>query len=243
MAPDPPARKEPEDMSAALALGVGAAAVLLRLAKRSGWAARLGKALEPQAGEPVVRLAAGQAALESSRYHEAAAHCEAAIAAIDPRVAGADVLRAHALLGLGLARYHLHDHEASGAAFAEAHRVQPAWPYPLANLARVAAAQDRFDEMRERLEQAIPLIHRQDHYLVTKLASEEVFAEHLDEVLELLVAHQLLSPRDYTQRLRAWQQGTLELASQDIHVDISGTVGAFTLGANSPVDGTTVDLE
>ena len=243
--PEPPEPPEPEDATGtAVALGLGAAAVLLRLAKRSGWAARIGQALAAQqADDPTASLAAGQAALERSRFHEATAHCEAAVAAVDPRAPGADVLRASALVGLGLARYHLGDHEASRAAFAEAHRVQPAWPYPLANLARVAAAEGRFDEMRGLLERAVPLIDRRDHYLVAKLTSEEVFAEHLDEVLELLVAHQLLSPRDYARSLRAWQQGTLELASQDINVTVSGTVGALTLGANSPIDGTTVDLE
>jgi tetratricopeptide (TPR) repeat protein len=235
-------QREPEDRSAALAVGLGAAAVILRLAKRTGWA-RIGRTGEQQAGDPPSSFAAGQAALERSRYHEAAAHFEAAVEAIDPTAPGAGPFRAASLLGLGLARYHLHDHEASRAAFAEAHRVQPAWPYPLANLARVAAAQGRFDAMRDLLEQAIPLIHPQDHYLVAKLTSEEVFAERLDEVLELLVAHHLLSPREYTQRLRAWQQGTLELGSQDIHVDVSGTVGALTLGSNSPIDGITVDPE
>jgi tetratricopeptide (TPR) repeat protein len=239
-----PDRAEPADATgAAVALGLGAAAVLLRLAKRSGRAARIGKALAKQASDPQASLVAGQAALELSRYHEAAAHFEAAVTAIDPRAPGEDVLGASALVGLGLARYHLGDHEASRAAFAEAHRAQPAWPYPLANLARLAAAQGRFDEMRGLLERAVPMIDRRDHYLVAKLTSEEVFAEHLDEVLELLVAHDLLSPREYTRSLRAWQQGTLELGSHDIHVNVSGTVGALTLGSNSPVDGATVDLE
>jgi tetratricopeptide (TPR) repeat protein len=233
-------QREPEDTSAALAVGLGAAAVILRLVKRSG-RARIARMLEQQAGDPPSSLAAGQAALELSRYHEAAAHFEAAAGAIDPTAPGAGPFRASALVGLGLARYHLHDHEASRAAFAEAQRAQPAWPYPLANLARVAAAQGRFDTMRDLLEQAIPLIHPQDHYLVARLTSEEVFAERLDEVLELLVAHRLLSPREYTQRLRAWQQGTLELTSQDINVDISGTVGALTLGSDSPIDGTNVN--
>jgi tetratricopeptide (TPR) repeat protein len=236
-------QREPEDASAALAVGLGAAAVgLWRLAKRSGRVG-IGRALEQQASDPSSSLAAGQAALELSRYHEAAAHFEATVAAIDPRAQGAGPFQASALLGLGLARYHLHDHEASRAAFAEAHRTQPEWPYPLANLARVAAARGHFDEMRDLLEQAIPLIHRQDHYLVAKLTSEEVFADRLDEVLELLVAHHLLSPSDYARSLRAWQQGTLELRSQDINVNVSGTVGALTLGSNSPIDGTTVDLE
>jgi tetratricopeptide (TPR) repeat protein len=238
-------QQEPEDATtAALALGLGAAAIgILRLAKRSGWAARIGQALAPQANDPASSLAAGQAALELSRYNEAAAHFEAAVAATDPRAPGADALRATALVGLGLALYHLDDHEASRAAFAEAHRALPASPYPLANLARLAAAQGRFDEMRGLLERAVPLIDRRDHYLIAKLTSEEVFAEHLDEVLELLVAHDLLSPREFTRSLRAWQQGTLELGSQDIHINVSGTVGALTLGSNSPIDGATVDLE
>ena len=239
-----PDRAEPEASTAALALGLGAAAIgILRLAKRSSWAAGIGKALAQQASDPPSSLAAGQAALELSRYHEAAAHCEAAVAAIDPRARDADVLRAWALISLGLARYHLGDHEASRAAFAEAHRAQPASPYPLANLGRLAAAQGRFDEMRCLLERAVPLIDRRDQYLIAKLTSEEMFAEHLDEVLELLVAHDLLSPREYTQSLRAWQQGTLELGSQDINVNVSGIVGALTLGSNSPIDSATVDLE
>jgi tetratricopeptide (TPR) repeat protein len=239
-----PDRTEPEDSTAALALGLGAAAIgILRLAKQSGWAARIGRALAQPASDSPPDLAAGQAALELSRYHEAAAHYEAAVAAIDPRAPDADVLRAWALIGVGLARYHLGDHEASSAAFAEAHRAQPASPYPLANLGRLAAAQGRFAEMRSLLERAVPLIDRRDHYLIAKLTSEEVFAEHLDEVLELLVAHDLLSPREYTRNLRAWQQGTLELGSHDINVNVSGTVGALTLGSNSPIDGAAVDLE
>lgn len=245
MAPEP---NDPEDTSAALALAVGAAAVgIFRLAKRSGLTRMLSRALQQQSsGDPVALLAAGQAALGSSRYHEAAAHCEAAAAAVDPAVPGADDLRAAALVGLGLAWYHLGDPDASRAAFAEAHRVQPASPYPLANLARLAAAEGRFDEMRELLEQAVPLIHPQDHYLVAKLTSEEVFAAHLDEVLELLVAHHLLTPHEYARSLRAWQQGTLELAPQDItvnHVNVAGTVGAFAVGPHSSIDRATVDLE
>jgi tetratricopeptide (TPR) repeat protein len=244
-APPAPAPAEPEDVTGtAVALGLGAAAVLLGLAKRSGWAARIGRALAAaQASDPSSHLAAGQAALQRSRYHEATTHFEAAVDAVDPRSAGADAFAAAALVGLGLARYHLGELDESRDAFVAAHRVQPAWPYPLANLARLAAARGRFDEMRDRLEQAVPLIHPQDHYLVAKLTTEEVFADHLDEVLELLVAHDLLSPRDYARHLRAWQQGTLELGSQDINVNVSGTVGALTLGANSPVDGTTVDLD
>jgi hypothetical protein len=154
------------------------------------------------------------------------------------------VLKGSALNGLGLAKYYLGDYDGSRVALAEAHRVFPESPYPVTNLARVAARQKRFDEMQDMVERAIPLIDPQDQYLIERLATEESFGDHLGDVLTLLHTHHRLSPREFTEKFSAWKRGTLQLATRNFNIanfQPGASVGAFTMGSNSPVSDVTID--
>jgi len=140
------------------------------------------------------------------------------------------------LNGKGAAFYYLEDYPNSKLSHQEAYNAYLYNPYPLINLAQLAARERNKQQMLYLLGLGIPLIvdappfFYKDH-LVFALLNELDFDIYQDDVLQLLFSNGKISLADYNRALRNWTERTVKtnqpinFSQQNFYSPVSGVAG------------------
>ena len=214
----------------------------------------------------------GNVCLELGRYNESIQYFQIAFKASNQQTCFASndwgacypishreilqIRRCQCLLSLGIAYYSLDNFENSKNYWEAAHQTFHNHPYPIINLACIAARLGNRDELRLLLEKLMPLvidkcyaldppnisnkvISFSETIIVEQILSQPTLEIHLDIVLPILRSYKKISEYIYRERLKAWTLRNSARNKSDnnvTNISISGSkIGGFSIGNNSDI--------
>lgn len=165
------------------------------------------------------------------------------------------IRQSHCLNSLGLAYYCLDDFHNSKIFWEASHQKFSSHPYPLFNLACLAARHENKQELRQILESLMPLIVDKSyafdpphisnkiisfsqHTIVEQILSQPRLEVYLDVVLEILWSYRKIREYIYRERLKSWSLHRYSKIQESKTYNLSikdSNFGGISLGDDSNI--------
>jgi tetratricopeptide (TPR) repeat protein len=146
------------------------------------------------------------------------------------------VFESRCLNDIGVAYYHLGDFDNSWHFHELGYKKCPDNPYPIINLASLAARREDINLMRYYLEKGIPLLVDTRYFqgtaqLIASMLTDCDFEKYKNIVLDMLRNHQKISLTEHKQQMTSWLDRRSHADKSPVNINLEGSsVGAIAVG-------------